>query len=68
MRVHKDDVVSARRTIQNMDRPRVPKGTKGTVLETTVFGRPKRVCFAVSDVWGPKRIRVSVGRHDVDSD
>lgn len=68
MRVHKNDVVSARRTIQNMDRPRVLKGTKGTVVETTVFGRPKRVCFSVSDVWGPKHVRVTVGRHDVDSD
>ena len=64
-RVHKDDLVSARRVIQGMDVPQVPKGAKGTVEATTVFGRPKSVCFAVSDVWGPKRVCVNVGRNDI---
>ncbi|MGK2866739.1 MAG: hypothetical protein ACSLFA_08875 [Mycobacterium sp.] len=45
--------------------PQVPKGAKGTVEAITVFGRPKSVCFAVSDVWGPKRVCVSVGRDDI---
>jgi hypothetical protein len=43
----------------------VPEGTEGTVEKTTVFGRPKRVCFTVRTIWGKKRACVNVHRGDV---
>ncbi|CDO23166.1 hypothetical protein BN978_03646 [Mycolicibacterium mageritense DSM 44476 = CIP 104973] len=65
MRCRKGDTVTARRRIEGMDVPPVPAGTPGTVVATTVLGRPKTVFFAVSDVWGTKRFHVTVGPGDV---
>jgi hypothetical protein len=48
-----------------MDVPLVPSGCRGTVVTTTMFGRPKRVFFAVSDGWGLKRFHVNVRPGDV---
>jgi hypothetical protein len=49
MRGRKGDAVTARRQIEGMDVPLVPAGARGTVLTTTMFGRPKKVFFAISD-------------------
>jgi hypothetical protein len=62
---HRGDVVTACRQIEDMDVPAVPEGTEGTVESTTVFGRPKRVCFTVRTIWGKKRACVNVHRGDV---
>ena len=66
MRYRKGDLVAASREIDGMNVPVVPRGTRGRVLKTTVFGRPKRVFFAVSDGWGLKRFHVDVCRGDVE--
>jgi hypothetical protein len=66
MRCRRGDAVIARQKIQGMDRPLVPAGSRGTVLTTTMLGRPKKVFFAVSDGWGLKRFEVAVRRGDVD--
>ena len=65
MRCRRGDVVIARRQIDGMDVPLVPSGCRGTVVTTTMFGRPKRVFFAVSDGWGLKRFHVNVRPGDV---
>lgn len=67
MRCHKGDAVIARQEIEGRDRPRVPAGARGTVVTTTMLGRPKEVFFAVSDGWGLKRFHVTVRRGDVDA-
>lgn len=66
LRYRKGDPVAASRQIDGMNVPAVPRGTRGTVLTTTVFGRPKRVFFSVSDGWGLKRFHVEVRRGDVE--
>jgi hypothetical protein len=48
-----------------MDVPPVPAGAEGTVVATTLLGRPKRVHFTLSTIWGLKRFQVDVGRGDV---
>ena len=65
MRCRKGTAVTACHQIEGMNVPIVPAGTRGTVLTTTMFGRPKEVFFAVSDGWGVKRFHVRVGRGDV---
>ncbi|MUM27678.1 hypothetical protein [Mycolicibacterium sp. CBMA 295] len=35
-------------------------------MKTTLFGRPKRVHFVVSDGWGDKSFQVEVYRGDVE--
>jgi hypothetical protein len=50
-----------------MNVPEVPPGTDGTVVKTTLLGRPKQVQFALQTAWGPKRFVVSVQRGDVTS-
>lgn len=50
LRYRKGDLVAASREIDGMNVPVVPRGTRGRVLKTTLFGRPKRVFFAVSDL------------------
>jgi hypothetical protein len=65
MRCRRGDAVIARQKIQGMDRPLVPAGSEGTVVATTMLGRPKKVFFAVSDGWGLKRFEVPVRRGDV---
>jgi hypothetical protein len=65
MRCHTGDEVIARRQIDGIDVPQVPAGCRGTVVKTTMFGKPKRVFFAVSDGWGLKRFHVNVHPRDV---
>jgi hypothetical protein len=67
MRCRKGDAVIAQQEIEGRDRPLVPAGSQGTVVTTTMLGRPKKVFFAVSDGWGLKRFEVPVRRGDVDS-
>jgi hypothetical protein len=67
MRCRRGDAVIARQRIEGRDRPLVPAGSRGTVVSTTMLGRPKKVFFAVSDGWGLKRFEVTVSRRDVDS-
>jgi len=66
MGCRKGDEVTARREIEGMNVPLVHAGSRGTVVTTTMFGRPKRVQFAVSDGWGVKRFQVDVRRGDVE--
>jgi hypothetical protein len=47
-----------------MDVPEVPAGSVGTVVATTVLGRPKRVHFALQTGWGPKEFDVDIRRRD----
>jgi hypothetical protein len=65
MRCRRGDLVIARRQIEGMDVPLVPVGSRGTVVTTTMFGRPKRVFFAVSDGWELKRFQVNVRSREV---
>ena len=65
MRCRRGDEVIARRQIEGIDVPQVPSGCRGTVVTTTMLGRPKRVFFAVSDGWGLKRFHVNVRPGDV---
>lgn len=51
-----------------MNVPEVPAGADGTVVKTTLFGRPKQVHFSLQTAWGPKEFVVSVQRGDVVSD
>ena len=55
MRYHEGDRVTAQREIEGIDVPPVAPGTVGTVVATTVFGRTKKVFFAIQTGWGPKR-------------
>ena len=64
---HIGDAVAARHPLQGFDMLVVPAGTVGTVATTTVFGNPKQVCFAVSDIWGVKRIHLRVHHGDVEA-
>lgn len=65
MTCRKGDEVTARRQIEGMDVPLVPAGSTGTVVSTSLFGRPKRVQFVVADAWGDKHFQVEVRRGDV---
>jgi hypothetical protein len=66
MHCHKGDPVTARRQIDGMNVPLVPEGARGTVVDTTIFGRPRTVFFAVNDGWGLKQFQVEVHRGDVE--
>ncbi len=65
-RYQRGDKVTARRMIADMNVPEVPAGSVGTVVATTVLGRPKRVHFALQTGWGPKQFHVDVRRGDID--
>ena len=65
MRYREGDPVTAQRQIEGIDVPPVALGTVGTVVATTLFGRPKRVFFAIQTGSGPKRFHVNVGPRDV---
>jgi hypothetical protein len=65
-RYQQGDKVTARRMIADMNVPEVPAGSVGTVVATTVLGKPKKVHFALKTVWGPKQFHVDVRRGDVD--
>jgi hypothetical protein len=67
MSCRKGDRVTARRQIDGMNVPEVPPGTDGTVVKTTLLGRPKQVQFVLQTARGPKRFVVSVQRGDVTS-
>lgn len=62
----KGDTVTARRQIEGMNTPLVPAGSRGTVVATTLLGRPKRVHFAIADGWGVKRFQMDVRPGDVE--
>jgi hypothetical protein len=66
MRCRKGDAVTARRKIEGIDVPLVHPAARGTVEATTIFGRPKKVSFALSDGWGVKKFHVDVTRRDVE--
>ena len=61
----KGDRVTSQRQIEGMNVPEVPAGTDGTIVKTTLFGKPKQVRFALQTAWGPKRFVVSVHPGDV---
>jgi hypothetical protein len=60
------DTVTARRPIDGMNVPEVPAGAVGTVVATTLLGRPKTLHFALDTEWGPKQFDVGVHRRNVD--
>jgi len=62
MRYRKGESIIAQRQIDGMNVPEVPAGT---VEATTLFGKPKRVFFALATGWGEKRFTVDVHRSDV---
>lgn len=66
MGFRKGEEVTACRQLVGIDVPVVPAGSAGTVVRTTVFGRPKTVHFEIPDEWGVKRFEVEVQRGDVD--
>ncbi|MDX1889311.1 hypothetical protein [Mycolicibacterium sp. 050158] len=49
-----------------MNVPDVPAGAVGTVVATTLLGRPKTVHFALNTPWGCKQFHVGVHRRKVD--
>jgi hypothetical protein len=49
-----------------MNVPPVPVGTTGTVVKTTLLGRPKLVAFAVATGWETAHFDVEVDHGDVD--
>jgi hypothetical protein len=65
MAFRKGEAVTACRQLVGIDVPVVPAGCRGTVVKTTLFGRPKMVHFEVADGWGVKRFDVEVQRGDV---
>ena len=65
MSCHKGDAVTACRQIDGMNGPTVPEGSPGTVVATTLLGRPKRVAFEIVDEWGSKQFEVEVENGDV---
>jgi len=65
MSYRKGDAVTACRQIDGMNVPMVPAGSPGTVVATTLLGRPKRVAFAIVDEWGSKQFEVEVENGDV---
>ncbi|GAB7067427.1 hypothetical protein JCM12141A_17160 [Mycolicibacterium hodleri] len=62
------DQVTARSDIGGINVPDVPAGAVGTVVATTLTGKPKTIHFALETPWGPKRFDVGVHRRRVDLD
>jgi hypothetical protein len=60
------DRVTASKMIFGMNVPPVPAGTPGTVVKTTLLGRPKKVSFPVRTGWGEAAVKVEVDPGDVD--
>jgi hypothetical protein len=58
----KGDRVTANQQLFGMN---VPTGATGTVVKTTLLGRPKVVAFAVSTAAGEERFDVEVDDGDV---
>ncbi|KAA0099806.1 hypothetical protein CIW49_09585 [Mycolicibacterium sp. P1-18] len=67
-RYKRGDRVTARSDIGGVNVPDVPAGAVGTVVETTLTGRPKTIHFALDTPWGPKRFDVGVHRRRVELD
>jgi hypothetical protein len=67
-RYKKGDTVTARSEISGMNVPEVPAGATGTVVATTLLGKPKTIHFALDTPWGPKQFQVGVHRRNVDLD
>lgn len=65
MSCRKGDAVTACRQIEGMNVPAVPAGSQGTVVATTLLGKPKRVEFVIADEWGRKQFEVDVDHGDV---
>jgi hypothetical protein len=51
-----------------MNAPDVPAGSVGTVVATTLMGKPKTVHFALDTPWGPKQFQIGVHRRNVELD
>jgi hypothetical protein len=66
MGYHKGDQVTASKIIFGMNVPPVPAGTSGTVVQTTLLGRPKKVSFDLETGWGESPVKVEVDPGDVD--
>ena len=49
-----------------MNTPDVPPGAVGTVVRTTLLGKPKTVHFELTTAFGPKRFEVGVHRRHFD--
>jgi hypothetical protein len=62
----KGDQVTANKPIFGMNVPPVPVGATGTVVKTTLLGRPKLVAFAVPTGLETARFAVEVDHGDVD--
>jgi hypothetical protein len=58
--------VTARSPIDGINVPDVPAGSEGTVVATTLLGKPKRLHFALQTAFGPKQFEVGVHRRHVD--
>jgi hypothetical protein len=58
--------VTARSGIDGMNVPDVPAGSVGTVIETTLLGKPKTVHFELKTAFGPKQFEVGVHRRNFD--
>jgi hypothetical protein len=67
-RYKKGDTVTARSEISGMNVPEVPAGSTGTIVATTLLGKPKTIHFALETPWGPKQFQVGVHRGNVDLD
>jgi hypothetical protein len=67
-RFKRGDQVTARRAIGGMNAPDVPAGSVGTVVATTLMGKPKTVHFALDTPWGPKQFQIGVHRRNVELD
>jgi hypothetical protein len=65
-RYKRGDKVTARSEIDGINVPDVPAGSTGTVVATTLLGRPKTVHFALETAWGTKQFHVGVHRRNVD--
>jgi hypothetical protein len=67
VRYRRGELVTARRDFQGMNRPLVPEGTVGEIVNTTVLtGRPKTVRFQLMTEWGPKTFTTYVTNEDVE--
>lgn len=66
MRYRKGEQVVACHDFQGMNRPTVPEGAEGEVVNTTwLTGRPKTVLFHLMTEWGPKTFTTYVAKNDV---
>lgn len=65
-RYKRGDKVTARSAIDGINVPDVPAGSVGTVVATTVLGKPKTLHFSLETAFGPKQFDVGVHRRGVD--